>query len=471
VARSVVDKIYAFLADRAPDAVSSQDLAREFLAPASAPAGLCEKLVSGLLANDPRFLKKGEGLWGVPPRAAKTGVREAYTVVEVTEARAASRTCVLECAVCHVDAQGRTGAVKGTAIHPDPWPNDLIVPPELKERMRDGTTLDDAVERTARFAAGSTLVAWRIGPFQGAAAGDAATLSLESLARRLFGPEVKTPEELATKLQIPVSEAATTNDRACFTAALLSALLARRETLRVGDPENWVEAQRPKRTDVDFSPYEFDRQFIESLPQRPGIYIMRDANGLPIYVGKARNLRARVKQYFRARIESDEKIERILERMSRLEVVETGSDLAALLAEQSAIRAHQPPINIQYEVHERPAAEQAHERRLALVLSAPAEEEAEVFLLHGDAAMRREIVRRADPAALRPLLEEFFFGTPPKRAEGAAREELEIAWSWLDRYADRVNAFDVDVAGGLDASLRLLERYLREEPEKRVFHV
>jgi hypothetical protein len=474
MARSVVDKIHAYLSDRAPEGVSAEELAREFLAPASAPAGLCEKLVSGLLASDPRFAKRADGLWGVPARAAAEGATGAFTVVEVTEARAAARSCILECAVCRVDAQGRVGAVKGTAIRPEPWPQDLIVPPELKEKLRGGTTLEDAVERTARFASGSTIVAWRTEAFQAAAAGrlaGAAALSLEALSRRLLGAGVRTPEQLAAKLQIPFREAATTQDRARFTAELLAALLARRESLPVADPEGWVEAQRPPRMEFDFSPYEFDRAFIESLPQRPGIYVMREASGRVIYVGKARNLRARVKPYFRARIESDEKIERILERLSRLEIVETGSELAALLAEQAAIREHRPPINIQYEVHERLAAEQAHERRLALVLSAPAAEEAELFLLHGDTALRRAVVRRDDPAGMRPLLSEFFFAAPPARAEGADREALEIAWSWLDRHADRVNAFDVDVAGGLDPSLRLLERYLREEPHRKVFHV
>lgn len=470
----MVDKIAAYLASRLPEAVSAQELAKTFLAPASAPAGLCEKLVCGLLANDPRFVRKGES-WTVPARPGKSAAREAYTVVEVTEATAASRTCVLECAVCHVDAQGRIGNVKGTTIHPDPWPKDLIVPPDLKGRMRDGTSLDDAVERTARFAAGSTIVAWRIGPFQGAAAGlsnEADTLSIESLARRLFGAEVRTPEQLATKLQVPVSVAAATQDRARFTASLLAALLSRRETLSVAEPEKWVEAQRPARMEVDFSPYDFDREFVETLPERPGIYIMRDANGAPIYVGKARNLRARVKQYFRARIESDEKIERILERMSRLDVVETGSELAALLAEQSAIREFQPPINIQYEVHERPATGNAHDRRLALVVDASKPEEAEVFLLYADISMQRKVIRRDAPVALRPLLDSYFFGEIPPRAEGPDREDLEIAWSWLNRFSDRVNAFDVDIAGGLDASLRLLERYLREESgHKRVFHV
>jgi hypothetical protein len=76
---------------------------------------------------------------------------------------------------------------------------------------------------------------------------------------------------------------------------------------------------------------------------------------------------------------------------------------------------------------------------------------------------------------LRPMLSEFFFASkkapasPPAESE---REELQIARSWLDHNADRVNALDVDLAGGLEGALALLDRYLHEPPESgKVFHV
>jgi hypothetical protein len=76
---------------------------------------------------------------------------------------------------------------------------------------------------------------------------------------------------------------------------------------------------------------------------------------------------------------------------------------------------------------------------------------------------------------LRPLLSEFFFRPKKPAGEPAAeseREELQIARSWLEHNADRVNAFDVDLAGGLEGTLALLDRYLHEPPESgKVFHV
>ncbi len=170
---------------------------------------------------------------------------------------------------------------------------------------------------------------------------------------------------------------------------------------------------------MDFSGFEFDRGFIAGLPESPGIYIMRDANGVAIYVGKASNLRARVQSYFRPRIERDEKTERILEALSRVEIEETGSELAALLAEQRAIRALQPAINIQFDVHDRPEASKGPARRILLILPAPDAAEVEIFLLDGNRAMRRvKLPREEALARLRPLLAEFFFG--PKKPAGAA---------------------------------------------------
>lgn len=481
MSRSVVDRIVAHIIAAGEAGASSEALAALFLNPVAAPPGLCDKLIANALAGDPRVRLRPDGRWAAPPRPKSPSAvtsSAAYTVMEALEVRAATRSCVVECAVCHLDETGRMGSVKGAVIRPDPWPEGLIVPPQLKEKMRDGTSLEDAVDRAVRFARNTVIVAWKIGGFHTAAAralvsegATAPLLSLQQLSRRLLGVESATPEALAAQLKIPAREPTSAHEQAQFTAELLSALLARRQELKLATPEQWTEIQHARKVEADFSRFEFDREFLDSLPEKPGIYLMRDGSGHVIYAGKGSNLRARVRSYFRARIERDEKIERILESLSRIETVETGSDLAALLAEQRAIREFQPPINIQYEVHERPALAAAPDRRLALILPAPDEAQAEVFLLHGARALRRAIIPRDQPALLRPLLEEFFFRTTPPEADEAQKTDLAIAWSWLNRHADRVNALDVDLAGGLEPALHLLERYLREEPGKKVYHV
>ena len=87
--------------------------------------------------------------------------------------------------------------------------------------------------------------------------------------------------------------------------------------------------------------------------------------------------------------------------------------------------------------------------------------------------MRRVQAVRGDAERLRPLLTSFFFGGEPPQLESPTEaEELQIAWSWLERNADKVNGFDVDLAGGPDGAMEILARYLAEGPsQERVFHV
>ena len=80
---------------------------------------------------------------------------------------------------------------------------------------------------------------------------------------------------------------------------------------------------------------------------------------------------------------------------------------------------------------------------------------------------------RDDAEALRSALAEFFFAsTPPEPEAESERARLRIAWSWLDQHRDGANAFDVEMAGTLDETLRVVAAYLAEGPDAdRVFHV
>ena len=351
-------------------------------------------------------------------------------------------------------------------------------------RSLAGPPLPAAVQQAADFARGSAVVAYRIGGFQSAVARAIAEpdetpqpLSLERLGKRAPGLKADSREALAARLGLPAREAAGAAATARATAEMLSAMLARKESFGLGEPEAWTELQHPKKIEVDFSGFEFDRSFIAGLPESPGIYIMRDANGMAIYVGKASNLRARVQSYFRPRIERDEKTERILEALSRVEIEETGSELAALLAEQRAIRALQPAINIQFDVHDRPAASQgagapnpADPARAGRRRGRDLPARRQPRDAAGEAPAREGA--RAPPAAALGILLRAEEARRASRAAESEREELQIARSWLDHNADRVNALDVDLAGGLEGTLALLDRYLHEPPESgKVFHV
>ena len=82
-----------------------------------------------------------------------------------------------------------------------------------------------------------------------------------------------------------------------------------------------------------------------SLPTRPGIYLMKDASGTPLYVGKARNLRKRVASYFDARPKVD-RIMRMVARIDQIEVSLTRTEGEALLLENEWIKSLKPRYNV-----------------------------------------------------------------------------------------------------------------------------
>ncbi len=84
---------------------------------------------------------------------------------------------------------------------------------------------------------------------------------------------------------------------------------------------------------------------LESLPQRPGVYLMRDRGGKVIYVGKAKELRARVRAYFRSG-DGRSQIEFLLRRVEDVETLVTSNEKEALILENNLIKQYKPRYNI-----------------------------------------------------------------------------------------------------------------------------
>jgi excinuclease ABC subunit C len=80
------------------------------------------------------------------------------------------------------------------------------------------------------------------------------------------------------------------------------------------------------------------------FPDKPGVYIMRDAEGAPIYVGKAKSLRNRVRSYFAG--DKDIKTRFLLAAMADIEVIITSTEYEALLLENNLIKQWKPRYNI-----------------------------------------------------------------------------------------------------------------------------
>jgi excinuclease UvrABC nuclease subunit len=84
---------------------------------------------------------------------------------------------------------------------------------------------------------------------------------------------------------------------------------------------------------------------IEALPDDPGVYRFLDGGGRILYVGKSVHLRTRVRSYLRRDGGHSRQTERLKHEAATVEVLSTGSELAALLLEGRLIRSLQPPFN------------------------------------------------------------------------------------------------------------------------------
>lgn len=84
---------------------------------------------------------------------------------------------------------------------------------------------------------------------------------------------------------------------------------------------------------------------LKKLPNKPGVYIMRDAGDAILYVGKAINLHNRVRSYFRENIGRGPAIDKMVTLIARFEYIVTDSELEALVLENNLIKEHSPKYN------------------------------------------------------------------------------------------------------------------------------
>jgi excinuclease ABC subunit C len=85
---------------------------------------------------------------------------------------------------------------------------------------------------------------------------------------------------------------------------------------------------------------------LDALPTKPGVYLMKDAGGTVLYVGKAVNLRARLRSYFHASAGLHPKTLRLVASLDDFDFIVTASELEALILEANLIKRHKPKYNV-----------------------------------------------------------------------------------------------------------------------------
>jgi len=85
---------------------------------------------------------------------------------------------------------------------------------------------------------------------------------------------------------------------------------------------------------------------LKALPAKPGVYLFHDERGGILYIGKAKSLRSRVRNYFQAGSDARVTIAQLPERVADIEVIVTDTEVEALHLEQNLVKRHRPPFNV-----------------------------------------------------------------------------------------------------------------------------
>lgn len=85
---------------------------------------------------------------------------------------------------------------------------------------------------------------------------------------------------------------------------------------------------------------------LDTLPEKPGCYLMKDSNGRIIYVGKAISLRSRVRSYFHESADHSYKTYQLVQNIADIEFIVVGSELEALILEMNLIKQYMPRYNV-----------------------------------------------------------------------------------------------------------------------------
>jgi predicted GIY-YIG superfamily endonuclease len=204
-------------------------------------------------------------------------------------------------------------------------------------------------------------------------------------------------------------------------------------------------------------------------PSTPGVYLLKDGDDRPLYVGKAVNLRRRLRAHFADR--RWKAIKPAFARAADAEWQEVGSELEALLREAALIDELQPPVNVQT------ASPQLDDRAIPqallrdTIVVAPSVEDDSVELIaarvdDGGWMIQRTRRNGADLAVHANRLWRFF-NSALRRARTSGPSLAPIVYSWLAGRGASATRLDPHAARSVQEMRRRLAALLRDE---RLFH-
>jgi DNA polymerase-3 subunit epsilon len=351
LAFTTVDELFALL-EQAGEPLDYREVWPRLFPVTNCPPELMRALVDDIVRDDERFVWDGPFHIGLDHWRAQCHdlATIQFTVVDLeTTGGTPGFTKITEIGAVRIE-DGRQVATFSQLVDPQ-----QAVPAKITEitgitddMVRGRPTIEQVLPEFVAFSAGSVLVAhnarfdlgfldYELGMLMRRTF-PRPTLDTLRLARRVLSPMRCSLAALATRFATTVTPCHRALDDALATAEILLMLLSRLQEQGVSTLEEVVRLCEPGAR------RNYHKIVLtEGLPTRPGVYIMRDAHGHELYIGKAENLRRRTRDHFLQRQAHGAR--QALELLERFDVLETGSEFAALLLESRLIAKHRPPYN------------------------------------------------------------------------------------------------------------------------------
>lgn len=495
------DKIYAYLKSQETGATSSE-LVEQVLKIKGASPRISEALIQTAVAGDRRFTTDEHHRWKIAERGGTPLPEAEFVLLSSVMVDTAERSKT----IVEVSAQRMRNDTVTDRLHLCIRPgvsaeSSIRLPPDFAQEIRDGVSAEKAACSLAQFFGEAVLVGYDIQPVIHQINTmlhalhktiENPSLCLRSLTKKLMpNLQQKSLDDIAAHFKLPILDVRRSEKEIDGIADIFSRYKDLLKAQGFDTVEAVLEFQYPHIEHVDFSRYAFDKYFLLSIPQKPGVYMMKDKDDAIIYLGKAKNLRARVSSYFWNTADRLQKITNLLRDVHRIEYEVTGSELAAMLMEYRLIQQYRPRLNQQTEVHERPAR-YGRLKNFIAILPSSAEASLDLFFIREGLPLKQyEVLKDAiNLSEVEKILDTMYYdegtqGRSSGRANGWENNrndrlpariengETDIVLSWLEANKDSVNYINTDTVCTKKACLELIKDYIRDEetPQKKHFRM
>ena len=461
------DKFYSYLCNQ-PGGSDAVHLVRDVMNLKGASAQVAEKIVYNSISGDTRFIRDEQGKWHAKSGSAIELHKVKFILVEVKEQPQAVKTAQN----LHFEIIENLRSISRGILRVRWDSSPLKIDLDWSDVHESRDTQCKNTQTFFRDVDGACIVEFKgsrafriLNKLNLAYFGDdleCDVISLKKFGSFLLNEKITSLSILASKLGIAYVEREDSAGIGEVMSNCFIALLERSRERNIASLDELLKTQESQEPAIDFLRYNFDAKFIKNLPEAPGVYLMKSRIGEVLYVGKARNLRKRVGNYFRATEESPQKIALLRDHLFEIETQLVGSELEALLLEHELITTLNPPVNTQLQVHERTVPVKDKGQRI-VILPSVEEDKLELFFVSELARFARASV---DAVSVRDKkiydqIVTLFFNPSVDNIPDSEKEKSEIVFSWLSRHKDLVNWIDVSKTADSHDCHRLLMEHVR----------